>query len=58
MMTEVVIVMMMVVVRDSDDDDGGDGNYRLANHGDSGLPYIRQPWGRKKILNRTHFSHS
>ena len=30
-------LVLMVVVMDSDDD----GNYRLANHGDSGLHYLR-----------------
>ena len=58
--------MMMVVVMDSDDDgggdsddDGGDGNYRLANHGDSiGRFTIFGSRGLEKILNRTHSSHS
>ena len=43
----------------SDDGDGGDGNYRLANYGDSIRRFtIFGNRGVEKILNRTHFSHS
>ena len=43
---------------DSDDGDG-DGNYRLANYGDSIRRFtIFGSRGVEKILNRTHFSHS